>query len=71
MADQDLQSVLENVELESWCAHCDGSGHVSLCGPEDEECKFCEGAGYIPTRAGKKVLALIRHHLQRVRRSNI
>lgn len=70
MEDRILQSLLENVELECWCEHCDGLGHVSDCGPEMEECKFCDGAGYIPTRAGKKVLALIRHHLQRIPRSS-
>jgi DnaJ-class molecular chaperone len=44
--------------LECECERCGGTGRGV-----DDECPFCEGAGYIPTEAGRKVLDLVRHQL--------
>lgn len=54
--------------LETLCPDCEGSG----C--EDElrvqyDCPECKGAGYIPTKAGKRILALMSHNFSRIERN--
>ena len=50
-------------ELETLCPECNGdtdyNGNPS--GPW-RPCGSCDGAGYIPTEFGERVLALIRHN---------
>jgi hypothetical protein len=50
-------------ELEVVCKECRGEGGSKWAG-EWSECSFCDGAGYIPTEFGQKVLALVRHNLR-------
>jgi DnaJ-class molecular chaperone len=49
--------------LEVICPDCNGEGGFSDNPPHDfTRCFECDGAGYVPTEAGKKVLALMRHN---------
>lgn len=53
------------VELETICTSCCGKG--GWFDPIDGEgafCPDCKGAGYIPTPAGKNILALLRHNFR-------
>jgi DnaJ-class molecular chaperone len=47
--------------LEVPCDSCDGNGRRRKEG-EWVRCSMCNGAGYIPTETGEKVLALMRHN---------
>lgn len=49
--------------LEVVCDRCRGEGgYQEYSGWVD--CCYCGGAGYIPTDAGEKILALIRHNIK-------
>jgi hypothetical protein len=51
--------------LELVCPDCGGEGGFSENPPHDfTTCLECEGAGYVPTEAGKKVLALMQHNFR-------
>jgi DnaJ-class molecular chaperone len=50
-------------QLETICLDCKGKGGFSENPPHDfTRCSDCGGAGYVPTEAGKKVLALMQHN---------
>jgi hypothetical protein len=58
---------LENVpELETVCPECEAEQNYNgnPCGPW-EPCGTCDGAGYLPTKFGKKILQLLRHDSRR------
>jgi DnaJ-class molecular chaperone len=48
-------------QLEVECTHCNGSG-----GEYDSDkwypCQFCQGAGFLPTPDGQRIIALMRHN---------
>lgn len=48
-------------ELEIKCPSCDGRGSFAE-GEEPSICPRCEGSGFVPTPAGERILALVRHH---------
>jgi Tryptophan RNA-binding attenuator protein inhibitory protein len=48
-------------ELEQECRACMGSG-VCVCDQGRVRCRQCDGAGFLPTEAGERVLALMRHN---------
>lgn len=50
-------------ELEVLCADCDGTGG-EMVHYEWRECYRCNGAGYVPTWLGERMLDLIRHNLR-------
>jgi RecJ-like exonuclease len=47
--------------LEIPCPCCDGRGWEWY---SHERCDVCDGAGYMPTDLGEKVLALMRHNFR-------
>lgn len=48
--------------LEIRCPHCDGrGGWVEVW--EWSDCSGCGGAGYIPTPAGERLMAFLRHQM--------
>ena len=49
--------------LERTCRECGGRGHFKSVG-ELIECYECDGAGHIPTKAGMRILKLIRHNIR-------
>jgi DnaJ-class molecular chaperone len=56
--------------LETKCLKCEGSGYFSE-GPGDKGiCDVCGGSGYVPTDAGKRVIALLRHELLKRKRTS-
>jgi hypothetical protein len=50
-------------DLETPCNACDGEGQYRKEG-EWRRCRRCDGAGYIPTDLGIKVLDLMRHNFR-------
>jgi hypothetical protein len=50
-------------DLETRCDSCEGRG-----GEEERgrwcPCPTCDGTGYIPTEAGKRILAIVRHNFR-------
>lgn len=46
-------------ELETVCLFCEGTGRGHVC-----RCRDCNGAGYVPTEAGRKILALMQHNFR-------
>jgi Tryptophan RNA-binding attenuator protein inhibitory protein len=57
----DFVDSLTSVELEEPCASCGGQrGEMEL--GNWYPCPICEGAGYVPTRFGKKILDLLKHN---------
>jgi DnaJ-class molecular chaperone len=48
--------------LETVCPACKGIGSFYMEGP----CESCCGSGYVPTEAGEKLLALVRHNIRRL-----
>lgn len=55
--------------LEVICEHCHGEGGTNAY-TYWEKCSCCNGAGYIPTEDGKRLLDLMRHNaLEMVRES--
>jgi DnaJ-class molecular chaperone len=50
-------------DLERLCPRCRGQGGDTELGCW-YSCGECNGAGYIPTEYGKKVLALMRHNFK-------
>ncbi len=52
-------------DLEAICPSCKGEGRFSDNPPHDfTDCFKCDGAGYVPTESGKKVLNLMRHNFR-------
>ena len=49
--------------LEQPCRKCGGRGTYSG-GGDRETCGLCEGAGYVPTEVGMRVLDLMRHNFR-------
>jgi DnaJ-class molecular chaperone len=51
--------------LEEHCGSCDGQGWYW---PEDRDsrrwCEVCNGAGFVPTEFGERVLELMRHNFK-------
>jgi Tryptophan RNA-binding attenuator protein inhibitory protein len=50
-------------DLETLCPECEGTRGSRYLG-EFTECLECEGAGYIPTESGKKIVTLLRHNFR-------
>jgi hypothetical protein len=50
-------------ELETPCERCDCSGQVLREGRK-ERCPACDGAGFLPTAFGERVLDLLRHNFR-------
>ena len=50
-------------ELETSCPVCGGAGGETER-REWTDCYRCNGAGYLPTEAGKRVLALLKHNFR-------
>jgi hypothetical protein len=50
--------------LEIHCEECDGTGGEWWNNGKACYCRKCNGAGYVPTEAGKRVIALMRHNLR-------
>lgn len=53
-----------DLQLESKCPECNGSGGKFWRGEEEEwrECAKCHGSGYVPTQIGARILELVRHN---------
>ena len=49
---------LSKLILEIRCLRCKGKGRVP--GYPDPPCAKCDGSGYIPTKLGRRILALVR-----------
>ncbi len=57
--------------LEVLCENCNGSGNWrSDDGCSGAKCHRCNGAGYVPTEGGDKILTLIRHNYCSLRASS-
>jgi Tryptophan RNA-binding attenuator protein inhibitory protein len=51
--------------LERLCPKCKGAGgEKRMYEPEWDTCLTCDGAGYVPTSFGKRVLELLRHNFR-------
>ncbi len=48
--------------LETICSQCHGTG--GWYNDTWDRCDFCNGAGFIPTPDGERVLALMRHNFK-------
>ena len=57
------ENVIDLPELELLCPRCAGEGGETELG-KWHDCIECGGAGYIPTRAGSQLLALMRHNFK-------
>ena len=53
----------EMPELEIVCDVCEGAGGRTER-RQWSDCYWCDGAGYLPTEAGKRVLAMMRHQFR-------
>jgi hypothetical protein len=51
----------QDLNLETRCSKCQGSGRNGRC---SKRCVLCGGSGYKPTEFGEKVLALLRHNFR-------
>ena len=60
--DTNEPQALMALALEEACGACEGSGSFYMEGP----CESCCGSGYVPTEAGEKLLALVRHNMPRL-----
>jgi hypothetical protein len=67
----DLDSIEPNgPTLETICPYCEGKGgEEPMYESGWDVCWNCMGAGYIPTKYGNKVLALLRHNLRSIMQS--
>ena len=52
----------DGITLEVRCDSCQGSGGEQM-GGKWSPCFVCDGAGYLPTDLGNKVLEIVRHNL--------
>ena len=56
----------EFTDLETKCPYCNGKGGAHDRDSEREDgwldCFNCKGSGFVPTEAGVRILALIRHN---------
>ena len=50
--------------LEVECPRCDGRGHYDEGDGEHQRCAVCDGAGYMPTEFGRRILGLMRHNFR-------
>ena len=67
-ADDDDEAATDNVAdtlpvLDQPCRKCGGRGTYGGGGVR-ERCGLCDGAGYVPTAFGDRVLALVRHNFR-------
>jgi DnaJ-class molecular chaperone len=61
MYNQDVSQLILEIE----CDYCHGEGGYRSEYPEGwHRCRICNGAGYITTEFGEKVLALMRHNFK-------
>jgi hypothetical protein len=52
-------------DMETLCQECEGEGgHTE--GGDWVRCYNCRGAGFLPTDFGRRVLALVGHHFDRL-----
>lgn len=58
---------ISELSLETLCLSCNGRGGETERGRWCP-CYDCEGAGYLPTEYGEKVLALMRHNFKTILR---
>jgi len=54
---------IELPPLERKCPRCAGTGQAQNYS-ELNECTYCDGVGYIPTKIGKRIVALMLHNLR-------
>lgn len=53
--------------LEKLCQRCGGTGgHKRMYQPEWDDCPECDGAGYVPTDDGRRILDLIEHNFRQM-----
>ena len=52
---------IKELELEVLCPDCDGRGWEWYT---KTRCEICNGAGYMPTELGERILALMRHNFR-------
>lgn len=57
----------ESQILETPCRDCNGCGNVTECG-RNYRCDSCDGAGFVPTQAGARILALMRHNFKPIQK---
>ncbi len=65
----DREEEMELPVLEHRCDECLGEGTVLKYDEKScysETCQDCSGTGYIPTRAGDRILDLVRHSLKAI-----
>lgn len=61
----DSDRLSESTDLEVMCDSCHGKGQWREEGSgRDRVCGRCDGAGYVTTELGTKILKLIRHNLR-------
>jgi len=56
---------MTDAELETKCDACKGEGTAGESW-RPELCESCNGAGFVPTPFGRKLLALVAHNIRRV-----
>lgn len=59
----DVMAALEQQKLEDVCLLCQGGGGQTEMG-DWSPCFRCNGAGYIPTEHGARILSLVQHYLE-------
>lgn len=57
--------------LEIVCDKCNGDGGEYFHDGESSYCYKCNGAGYVPTKAGEDILALVLHNLKLTNHDNL
>jgi DnaJ-class molecular chaperone len=58
-----MDNQLSSVDLESLCERCNGEGETERR-TGFEICPDCNGAGFVPTPAGEKIIDLMRHNFR-------
>jgi ribosomal protein L37AE/L43A len=55
---------IDRLELESTCPVCKGEARWRLGNGEWHYCGNCDGAGFMPTPLGERILTLMRHNFR-------
>lgn len=62
---------LNDIELENPCFPCFARGYNLEPEIGKVTCVHCDGAGFIPTQIGKRILDLIRHNIPNLLDNNL